>query len=161
MKATRTMPGRPVNDTRTVVTKVVNLVTETLDRSPRLNADEIQKELDGATAALGLLSVGGHLRHGELVLVAPGLRLRIDVPVGEDALRASEYVDPSRGAATADDWSLHLPVPDSLAAVVKAATRSCPHVSAKPAPAEAPPPQGRSLASRIDLSRLADIRSGQ
>ena len=158
MKATRTVPGRPVNDTGTVVTKVVNLVTETLDRSPRLNNDEIQAELEAVTTALGLLSMGGHLRRGELVLVTPGLRLRIDVPVGEDALGATEYVDPPRGAATADDWSLHLPAPGSLAAVVKAACRSCPHVSVEPAPTEAPSRQGRSVASMIDLSRLADIR---
>ena len=157
MRATRTVLGRPVNDMRTVVRKVVDLVAETLDQSPSLSAVEVQAELEAATAALGLLSVGGHLRSGELVLVAPGLRLRIDIPVGEDALGATEYLDPPRGAATATDWSLHLPGPDSLAAVVNAATRNCSHVSAEAAPAEAPPRQGRSVASTIDLSRLADM----
>lgn len=157
MRATRTVLGRPVNDIRTVVRKVVGLVAETLDRSPSLSAVEVQAELEAATAALGLLSVGGHLRRGELVLVVPGLRLRIDVPVGEDALGATEYVDPPRGAATATDWSLHLPRPGSLVAIVNSAARNCPHVSVEPAPAEAPPRQGRSVASSIDLSRLAEV----
>ena len=158
MKAKRTLPGRPVNDTSNVVIRIINLVAETLDRSPSLDANEIRAELQAAATALGLLSSGGHLRSGELVLVAPGLRLRIDVPVGEYAFSSREHMDPPRGAATADGWSLHLPVPDSLAPVVKAASRSCPHISVEPAPVEAPSQKGPSRASTIDLSRLADMR---
>ena len=158
MKATRTVPGRPVNDTVSVTTKIIDLVIETLDRSPSLDADEIRAELDAAATALGLLGVGGHLRRGELVLVTPGLRLRIDVPVGEDALAATEYADPPRGAAAAADWTLYLPVPDSLSAVVNAASRSCPHVSHEAAPADVATRQDRSAADTIDLSRLANWR---
>ncbi len=158
MKATRTLPGRPVNSTSSVVTKIINLVAKTLDHSPSLDVDEIRAELRTAATALGLLCAGGHLRRGELVLVVPGLRLRIDVPVGEDAFASRDHMDPPRGAATADDWSLHLPVPDCLATVVKAASRSCRHISLEPAPTEAPPRKWSSLASTIDLSRLADMR---
>ena len=155
MKATRTVPGRPVNDSSTTSARIISLVVATLDRSLSLDGYAIRAELDDAATALGLLAVGGHLRRGELVLVTPGLRLRIDVPVGEDAIAATEYTDTPRGAATADDWTLHLPVPDTLAAVVEAASRSCPHVSIEPAPTEAPPRKGRDPASTIDLSRLA------
>lgn len=154
MKATRTVPARPVNDAAKVTKKVIDLIAETLDRSPNLDAHEIRRELVAADAALALLAVGGHLRRGELVLVAPGLRLRIDIPVGEDAIRASEYTDPPRGAAGADHWTLHLPVPDSVAAIVNDAGRACPHLSLEPAPAESPPRQENSLASAFDLSRL-------
>ena len=156
MKATRTVPGRPVNDSSSTAAKIIGLVAATLDRSPSFDANEVRAELDAAEAALGLLAVGGHLRRGELVLVTPGLRLRIDVPVGEDAFAATEYTDTPRGAATADHWTLHLPVPDTLASVVKAASRSCPHVSTEPAPAEAPARAARDLVSTIDLSRLAN-----
>lgn len=155
MKATRTVPGRPVNNSSSTTAKIIGLVAATLDRSPSLDADEVRAELDAAEAALGLLAVGGHLRRGELVLMTSGLRLRIDVPVGEDALAATEYTDTPRGAATADDWTLHLPVPDTLASVVKAASKSCPHVSIEPAPTEAPPRKDRDQASTIDLSKLA------
>ena len=156
MKATRTVPGRPANDSSSTTAKITDLVASTLDRSSSLDGDEVRAELDAAEAALGLLAVGGHLRRGELVLVTAGLRLRIDVPVGEDALAATEYTDTPRGAATADGWTLHLPVPDTLASIVKAVSRECTHVSIEPAPTEVPPRKNHDLASTIDLSRLAD-----
>ena len=155
MKATRTVPGRPVNDSGSTTAKIISLVATTLDRSPSLNADAIRAELDAAEAALGLLAAGGHLRRGELVLVTPGLRLRINVPVGEDALAATEFTDAPRGAATADAWTLHIPAPETLATVARAASKSCPHVSVEPAPTEAPPRKDTVAASTIDLSRLA------
>lgn len=155
MKATRTVPGRPVNDSGSTTAQIIDLVAATLGRSPNLDVEEIRAELDAAEPALGLLAVGGHLRRGELVLVTPGLRLRIDVPVGEDALAATEHTDAPRGAATADTWTLHVPAPEALASVVKAASKSCPHVSVEPAPSEAPTRNDRATASTIDLSRLA------
>ncbi len=156
MKATRTVPGRPVSDSGSTTAQIIDLVTATLGRSPNLDVEEIRAELDAAEPALGLLAVGGHLRCGELVLVTPGLRLRIDVPVGEDALAATEHTDAPRGAATADGWTLHLPVPEALASVAKAASKSCPHVSVEPAPSEASPRNDSAAASTIDLSRLAN-----
>jgi hypothetical protein len=159
MKATRTVPGRPVNDTGGVTRAIIDLVAETLDRSSHLDAAEIRSELDAGREAIGLLAAGGHLRRGELVMVAPGLRLQVDVPVGEDALSATENTDPPRGVASADEWTLHLPAPDTLAAVVNAAARSCPHVSLNVAPNEAPPRKANTEASKIDLSRLTQARS--
>ena len=156
MKAIRTVPGRPVNDSSSTTARIIKLVAETLDRSPSLDVDAIRVELDAAETALGLLAVGGHLRRGELVLVTSGLRLRIDVPVGEDALAATEHTDPPRGAASADAWILHIPVPDTLATIVRAVSKSCPHVSVEPAPTEAPPRKDSAAASTIDLSRLAN-----
>lgn len=159
MKATRTVPGRPVNDIDGVTRAIVDLVAETLDRSSDLDAAEIRSELHAGREAVGLLAAGGHLRRGELVMVAPGLRLQVDVPVGEDALTATENTDPPRGATSADDWTLHLPAPDSLAAVAAAAARACPHISLDEAPDEAPPRRDSSEASKIDLSRLTRGRS--
>jgi hypothetical protein len=159
MKATRTVPGRPVNDIDGVTRAVIDRVAETLDRSSDLDAAEIRSELHAGREAIGLLAAGGHLRRGELVMVAPGLRLQVDVPVGEDALSANENTDPPRGAASADEWTLHLPAPDNLAAVVNAAARSCPHVSLDAAPDEAPPRRDGTEASKIDLSRLTRARS--
>jgi len=156
MKATRTVPGRPINVGEAVARRIIDLVVETLDRSPDLDAEAIRTELGGAHATLALLASGGHLRRGELALVAPGLRLRIDVPVGEDALKATENTDPPRGASTADDWKMHVPVPASLAAIVRAAARSCPHLSLGPPPNDEPEARSESLAATIDLSRLTN-----
>ncbi len=152
MKATRTIPARPVNDGETVARKIVDLVTQTLKRGPHLDAKAIRGELDAARAALALLAVGGHLRRGELILITPGLRLQIDVPTGEEALRASENPAPPRGASNAESWCLHLPTPDSLAEIVNAVARSCAHVSVEPAPVAER--QKKSLAETVDLTAL-------
>lgn len=42
MKATRTIPARPVNDGETVAVKITDLVAATLDRSPDLDAGSIR-----------------------------------------------------------------------------------------------------------------------
>jgi hypothetical protein len=160
VKATRTIPARPVNDGNSVAQKIIDLVGATLDRSPHLDATTIRTELERATPVLALLASGGHLRRGQLVLTAPGLRLRIDVPVGEDALKAGENLDPPRGAGSADDWTLHVPVPDSLAGIARAAARACAHLSVEAAPDDEPEVQSQSLAAAIDLSRLTDGARG-
>ena len=155
MKATRIIPGRPVNDAATVADKVIDLIALTLDRSPDFDAQTIRDELTLARATLALLASGGHLPRGELVLVAPGLRLRIDVPVGEDAIAAGENTDAPRGSGAATTWTLHVPRPDGLASMVLHMERSCPHVSGDLAPDEAPEVEGQTVAQTIDLSRLS------
>jgi hypothetical protein len=155
MKAKRVIPGRPVNDDTTVADKVANLVALTLDRSPNFDAQAIRDELTLGRPALALLASGGHLRRGELVLVAPGLRLRIDVPVGEEAIAAEENSDVPRGSGAATTWTLHVPRPDGLASMVLHMERSCPHVSGDLAPDEAPEIERQNVAQTIDLSRLS------
>lgn len=155
MKATRIVPARPVNDGETVAAKATDLIALTLNRSPYLDARAIRDELAPAQAALALLASGGHLRRGELVLVAPGLRLRVDVPVGEDAIAAEEDTDIPRGAGTATTWMLHLPEPEGLASMVLSVAGACPHVSTDPAPEDAPEASTQKVAETIDLSRLS------
>lgn len=161
MKATRTIPSRPVNDSATTAKMIVQLVAETLDKSSSLEGTSITQELSAAVSAFGLLASGGHLRNGELVLVAPGLRLRIDVPVGESAMTAVANTDPPRGAATADTWHLHVPVPESLASVVRAAVHECKHLTDVAPPDDEPVVESTSLAGSIDLARLRSVGGGQ
>lgn len=159
-KTTRTVPGRPVNDIDTTASTICALVVGTLAASPHLDSRRIDTELSSAKDTLGLLAAGGHLRSGELVLVAPGLRMAIDVPVGDDALAATPNTEPPRGAATADDWTLHLPSPPALSSVIKDVTVRCPHLSPDPAPDEPPERNARSAAERVDLSRITDAMRG-
>lgn len=161
MKATRTIPGRPVNDAPTTVEMIIKLVGDTLDKSSELDGSAIEAELAHAASALGLLASGGHLRHGELVLTAPGLRLRIDVPVGEKAMSATVNTDPPRGAAKADRWQLHVPVPEALSGIVLSAVKSCEHLTDAAPPDDEPIAESSSLAASIDVGQLRTMRSAR
>lgn len=154
MNATRTIAGRPVRTGDAVSRSIVDLVAATLEASPHVTADRVRMELASAIPALSLLASGGYLANGGLVLAAADLRLTINVPVGENALHATEDDDPPRGAATATDWSLHLPAPSHLAAVAEAAAAACPHVSTDTPPVVSST-KAASASGVIDLTRLA------
>lgn len=153
MNATRTIAGRPVRSGAAVAQAVVELVATTLDPSPHLTAEAVRGELGSAIPALSLLASGGYLTNGKLVLAAADLRLTIDVPVGEKALAATENAARPCGAATAADWTLHLPAPNGMADVADSAAARCPHVSTDP-PAAVPAARAHASAAAIDLTRL-------
>lgn len=155
MNVARTIAGRPVRTGDVVARSIIDLVAATLDTSPHLTADGVRDELASAVPALSLLASGGYLANGDVVLAAADLRLTINVPVDEKALAATENDSPPRGAATATDWSLHLPAPNGLADISEAAAIACSHVSTDPPPAESAS-QATASAAAIDLSRLAN-----
>lgn len=155
MKATRTIPGRPINDGTAVAEAIIELIAETLAASPHINAEDVKSELASSTSALALLAGGGHLRDGDLVLIAATLRLQLEVPVGESALDAEANTNPPRGAATAEDWRLHLPVPEVLASLVHAAATTSTHVTTDAAPEDAPSTASKAVS--VDLGRLREI----
>lgn len=159
MNASRTIAGRPVRTGDAVAQAIVDLVVATLNPSPHLVSADVRGELEAAIPALSLLASGGHLAHDGVVLAASDLRLTIVVPVGERALSAQENDSAPRGAATANDWSVHLPTPDGLASLIEGTVAACPHVSSDDAPSSSDDGT-RSTAAAIDLSRLAN-RSAQ
>ncbi len=154
MNAARTIAGRPVRTGDAVARAVVDLVVATLHPSPHLDSTDVRAELELAIPALSLLASGGHLERDGVVLAAADLRLTIAIPVGERALAATENDSAPRGAATATQWTLHLPAPDGLATLVEDTATACPNIStdAPPAGSDA---TARSAAAAIDLSRLA------
>lgn len=154
MNSTRTIPGRPAATGSEVVDKITDLVAETLDQADAIDGQSVRDELATAAATIGLLALGGHLRTSGLVLISEGLRLGMVVPVGEDALAATEDTRRPRLAQAAAGWTLHLPSPDGLGAAVNSVARACPHLSTAPPPDEAPSAPGRDLSQSIDLTRL-------
>jgi hypothetical protein len=155
MRADRTVPGRPVSSGETVAEKVVEVIVATLERSHHLNREEVSQELDPAKPALALLANAGFLADGGLVLVAPGLRLEVTVPVGEKAIRASEDTTPARGAADAETWTLHLPGPAPYTGLVGAVAAEAPHLTIDKPPIEAP--ERAAAAVQVDLAGLAGL----
>jgi hypothetical protein len=156
VNATRTIPGRPTSSGAAVANEIVDLVAATLDPSPHITAKAVRAELTNALPVLSLLASGGHLVDGSLLLLAGSLRLTIRVPVGEAALTATADSSAPRGAATAENWMLYIPVPESLAAIAESAASTCAHVSTEPPPPEDHPSEAKTSASTIDLTRLLD-----
>jgi hypothetical protein len=152
VNATRTIAGRPLRSGAAVAQAIVDLIATTLDASPHIAATGVRDELESVIPALGLLASGGHLMNGEVVLVAADLRLTINVPVGEKALNATENDSHPRGAATATDWTLHLPAPNGMAEFAAAA---CPHLSTDTPVAVSATRAVAGAAAVIDLTRLA------
>lgn len=155
MNATRTIPGRPIRSGTEVAEAIVDLIASTLDPSPHIAAEAVRTELAAALPALALLASGGHLADGALVLTAADLRLVIKVPVGEAALTANENTA-APGAATATNWTLHLPTPDGMAALAESAASACVHVSINPAPTVTARSEATASSPGIDLTRLLD-----
>ncbi len=156
MNATRTIAGRPIRSSTEVADAIVNLIASTLDPSAHIAAEGVRTELAAALSALALLASGGHLVDGALVLMAADLRLVINVPVGEAALTATENIAEPRGAATAEDWTLHLPTPGGMAALAEAAASACSHLSTDPAPTATARSEAAVTSLGIDLTRLLD-----
>ena len=156
MNATRTIPGRPISSGAGVADEIVDLVAATLDPSPHITEEAVRAELTNALSVLSLLASGGHLADGSLLLQAASLRLSIKVPVGEAALMASADTSAPRGAATAENWILYIPAPDSLAALAESAASACVHVSTGPPPPEGCASEAKASSSTIDLTRLLD-----
>ena len=156
MNAIRIIPGRPILSGDQVADAVVGLVASTLGSSPHIDTAGVRAELSEALPALALLGSGGHLCGDQLVLTAAELRLVIQIPVGEAALAATENSTAPRGAATARDWTLYVPSPAGLAALVDAAAAACPHVSTAAAPAAPVRAEATAAGPGIDLTRLLD-----
>lgn len=156
MNATRIIPGRPIRSGDQVADAVVDLVASTLESTPHIDNAGVRAELSEALPALALLGSGGHLCGDQLVLAAAELRLVIQIPVGEEALAATENSAAPRGAASARDWTLYLPAPAGLAALVDAAAAACAHLSTAAAPTAPAHAEATAAGSGIDLTRLLD-----
>ncbi len=155
MRAERTVPGRPVNSGEAVAEKVMEVLVSTLERSHHLNREEVAQELGLAKPAVAVLANAGFLQDGALVLVAPGLRLEVTVPVGEKAIRASEDTTPARGAAQAETWTLHLPDPAPYTSFIGAVAAEAPHMTIEKAPTDVP--ERAATAVQVDLAGLSAL----
>ncbi len=150
MRATRVIPGRPQASGSAVATTIIDLVASTLAKSPSIDAQAARAELEPAASLLSMLANSGHLDGETLVLVAGTLRMVIDVPAGEAALAAQLDVRIPTGTATATDWTLHLPKPGHLSPAIEAVVQQASHLTAEPAPTDAP----TAAAVTVDLRRL-------
>jgi hypothetical protein len=133
---------------------VVDLIVETLSRSPHLDEGQIRSELL-ATASIGpRLVAGGHLDSEPVVLMAENLHLSITITSGAEAFALEENLAAVPGGATATDWTVHLPTPTTLTDAILKAIEGCGHLTVAPAPTIVTKSAAVDL---IDLEALARV----
>jgi hypothetical protein len=140
---------------------IADLVRETLSPAQQIDADAARTVVMGAIGVGRVLVSGGHLADGRLVLAAGPLRLEITVVSGTAAIDTQENLNVVPGAASADDWTLHLPAPELIATWVADAVAGSDHLSDEPAPAETSARTAVAASeSGIDAAALSRLLDG-
>jgi hypothetical protein len=126
---------------------ITDLVADTLDRSPHLARADVETVMLTARIAGLPLVAGGHLDTHPITLVAGSVNCTIGTVSGTAALSLEENLGAIPGAAAATGFTVHLPVTDPLADLIRATARRSPHLSSRPPD----PPAGQADGERRDL----------
>jgi hypothetical protein len=108
---------------------IAELAAVTLERSPNIDRATVDTTMAAAGGVGRMLIAGGHLESSPIILVAGQLWLEIVTVSGDRALTVEENLNPVPGAATADEWIVHLPAAGSLARIVKDLAKTHDHLS--------------------------------
>lgn len=120
MNRNRAIASSPVRTAAATWQAITELAVVTLDRSPEIDGSDVSRTFDTIKAAGCALVAAGYTDDRPLVIDAPPLQLTIRTVSGVEAFGAldDENSNPVPGAATSDAWTLHLPRPEGLAALV-------------------------------------------
>ncbi|MCJ0907026.1 hypothetical protein [Rhodococcus sp. ARC_M6] len=136
MQRTRLIAGSPVRTASDAWTVVVQLLSDTLERSNAVSPGSVAAALTDVRGIGSALTAAGHLDETPLVLVDEGLYVSIRIVRGDNAFTLEEILDPIPGGVTAtDDWVLHMTAPDHLAEHLSSAAAGSDHISTAAAPA--------------------------
>jgi hypothetical protein len=136
MLRTRTIAASPRRSSSVTWQVITDLVADTIAKSSSLSRADAEQAMSVAAPAGRMLIAGGHLDRHPLTLVAGAVHCEITTISGTAALTAEENLNPIPGAANATSYTIHLPTPDPLQAVVAAAVAGHDRLSgAAPAPA--------------------------
>jgi hypothetical protein len=144
-------PQRAADETWRVITE---LVGATLERSPNIARSAVDSTMAVADGVGRMLIAGGHLEGNPIVVVAGQLWLEIATISGDRALTIKENLSPVPGAATADDWTVHLPAEGPLAKIIKNAATTDDHLSADE-PTAPESAEGSQSVGTLDEAALA------
>jgi hypothetical protein len=131
----RTVAATPVRSASATWQVITDLVTGTIAAAATLPRSDAEQAMAAAAPAGLMLVAGGHLDRHPLTLIAGLVHCEITTVSGTAALTAEENLNPLPGAAGATTYTVHLPVPDPLAAVVADAVAGHPRLSSAPPPA--------------------------
>jgi hypothetical protein len=138
---------------------ITELVADTIATAAALSRPEAEQAMSVAAPAGRMLVAGGHLDRHPLTLIAGLVHCEITTTSGTPALTAEENLNPVPGATSAETFTIYLPSPDPLAAVVSAAAAGHARLSSGTPPAE--PQATASSAPLIDLAALRKEVTGR
>jgi hypothetical protein len=143
-------PRRAATETWQAIT---DLVADTLDRSPHVARVDVELVFLTARMAGLPLVAGGHLDRHPITLVAGPVHCSIGTVSGTAALSLDENLSPIPGGGSVTEFTVHLPTPDPLEALVRMTAKRSPHLTAEP-PASA---QGQddNRSELVNLEALA------
>lgn len=153
MRRSRTIAASPVRSASTTWRAITDLVADTIATSPALSRSEAEQAMAVAAPVGRMLIAGGHLDRNPLTLIAGLVHCEITTASGAAALAAEENLNPVPGAAAANTFTIHLPTPDPLGAVVTAAVADHARLS-DAVPAEPESKAGTSNGPLIDVDAL-------
>lgn len=155
MQRRRQIAASPERTTSETAETVSEMIRDSLARAEKLDLVEVDDALAKARPAFLALIAGGHLDKNALVLVAGALHLSITTVTGDPALTLEENLAAVPGAALATEWTLYLPTPEPLGAMVSEIAKSHPCLSADEPPTDSADASTPTSASALDLDALA------
>jgi hypothetical protein len=147
MQRHREIAAAPCRASAATWQAITDLVADTLDRSPHLARADVETVMLTARIAGLPLVAGGHLDTHPITLVAGSVNCTIGTVSGTAALSLEENLSAIPGAAAATGFTVHLPITDPLADLIRATARRSPHLSSGPPD----PPTGQGNGERRDL----------
>lgn len=153
MQRHRTIASAPKRIAAEAWQTIGELIGDTLERSSSIERGDVDAALESLDQIARMLISAGHLEDNPLVLVADDLWLEITTASGGAALSMEENLNPVPGAASASDWTLHVPQVEPMAKLVRATVKGHDHLSADEPAAGAQPAAKASAA--VDLEALA------
>ena len=159
MLRTRFILAAPARSATATWQTISDLVCDTVAVSPSCSRVEVQAAMDTAAPAGRMLVAGGHLEHLPVVLVAGAVHCEIRTISGAAALHTEENLNVIPGAATATTFTIHLPSPDPLGAIV--ADVAARHLRLSTEAVSAPQQDSVAGAALIDLAALRETVNRQ
>lgn len=150
----RTLAASPVRSAAEVWDKASDLVATTLAKSDSITEVDVRSVFDTLRAAGHALVAGGHLDREPITVVAEPLRLTVGTATGTNAFAAleAENDSPVPGAATATQWTVHLPRPSGLASLINEVAAGVDHATSDDPPSENE--KAATASAVLDLRRL-------
>jgi hypothetical protein len=157
----REIAGAPERTAGETADVIVEMVGETLGASRTISSALVNRELAVAAHAIRMLIAGKHLNAMPVMLIADPLRLEITTVTGERAVGLDENLGCVPGAATAQDWMLHLPAPQPLTPWITEVVANLDHVTIKAPPSEKQTAAHEALRlNEIDVGALRRAAGG-
>lgn len=161
MQRHREVAGSPLRSSSDTWGVITQLVIDTVTRSSAITEAEVATSMRAASPAGMMLIAAGHLENAPMILVAGDLRLAITTVSGDKAFTVDENLNPVPGAASATNWTLHLPTPEPVGASVAGLIAGVAHLSSAPAPADNSAAELAATPAALDLTALARRREGR